>query len=345
MFPIAVFIFYLIYIYFLFFFALTKKYPSDNLVSFLVLISFIVLNFTFSGKFSDWSTYNNYVENCTELNCTYFEPLFNILIYVSSVTIGFDLVKIFFLIVLIFTINRLKVNFEKFSKWILIFSLIFSLIPLYLGAIRQAIAFCFILLAIFENKKRFKIIFFILGTGFHYSALIIIPIILLYNSFSNFFEKSYFRIIILLLLCFFIGYFFPTEYIPEIIKSGDYYIENSSLTKDLIIILERIIFIIISLFLIMRNNRDKTNYNKFIRLTLIGSLVFITFYFISRNMSGRLLAFYRVSDLFVLYYFISHKISTSKNYISISFFSSTLLVLYSLIKFYFTIYSVGFFSQ
>jgi magnesium-transporting ATPase (P-type) len=162
MFPIAASIPYLFYFFFLLILTGYKKIKSRNQILFLLLLIAIVVFISYNGEYSDWRAYKAYTDNCRCIECTYFEPLFDLLTYVASQTIGFKLIPLvsFIMLFIVFIkINKFANN--NLQYFILTLSIFLIFLPLYYGALRQSISFSFVLLSLlyFYDAKYFKSIF------------------------------------------------------------------------------------------------------------------------------------------------------------------------------------------
>jgi hypothetical protein len=353
MFPIAASIPYLFYFFFLLILTCYKKIKSRNQILFLLLLIAIVVFISYNGEYSDWRAYKAYTDNCRCIECTYFEPLFDLLTYVASQTIGFKLIPLvsFIMLFIVFIkINKFANN--NLQYFILTLSIFLIFLPLYYGALRQSISFSFVLLSLlyFYDAKYFKSIFLvILAMGFHLSAIIIYLVFLIYLLIWKITYQNLKYFIIFLIISFLAGIVLMNIFYSDmaIIDSFNAGTRNAKVDRLKIMLLpiERTVILVMSIYIMNFFKHDKT----FVYMALIsisGALFYLVVYKYSLNTAGRITAFFRLADLFILYYFF--KILFSRNKLNINTnhlnnISIVLIVLYSIIKYYFTIVSVGFF--
>jgi len=84
----------------------------------------------------------------------------------------------------------------------------------------------------------------------------------------------------------------------------------------------------------------------FTLLSLSGSIFYLIMFPFSLVAAGRTVAFYRLADVFVVYYFFKYLFNYRHINLenrSINLLSLLIVLIYSVIKYYFTIVAVGFF--
>lgn len=306
------------------FLSLFRVCKRQNFFFISIFILFIFI-FTFNSDGTDWETYKEYVSD--PFKSLYFEPGFNFLISISRKIDSF-----YFLIIFIYSLYTISLYIfsKKISEipfWLISLSIFSCFLPLFSGALRQALA---LVIVLFGYSRSRPIFFFIMACLFHYSAAIFIPIYLLCNSKYS----VTFKIIVSIFVFFIFSILiFKIPSLYQIAKAGDSYILEGTTggVKDNFIIIERLFFLIFGY--IVLKNIDNNQLQKLLFPSIIGSIFFIFFYSEFRNFSGRTLAILRVFDVIVLFYsvdFILKKVMQRK---TIAIFA---VFCYSLIKFIIT---------
>lgn len=321
-----------------------------NVLYFLVIILFMVL-IGYKGEFSDWKAYREWTDACSCLGCTYFEPAYDLLTYIASQTLGFELIPIVSICIYITIIFKLSRYLSRNDYFIAVFSITVVYLPLYFGAIRQSIAFSLLLFAFlnFYDKKLIKgFIFALLASLFHYSSIMIIFLFLIFTGLYQMSKNIVIFIIVTVLgsAMLYVGLLYLFEYVGDYI----YLISNDDLNagenrglKNILLPLERVIILIMSFYIL---TKDNSRYLKYMVLFAIsGALFYLIMNSFSANTAGRIVAFFRLADCFVIYYFFKiilvrneRQISTKLNNLAI-----LIVLMYSIIKYYFTILGVDFY--
>jgi len=352
--PFAASIPYFFYFYFLAILIFFKKIKSKNQILFLLFIVFLIVFIFYEGNYSDWRTYRAFVKTCTCIGCTYFEPLYDLLTYVSSQTIGFKLIPLVSLFLLFYFFVILKKYVLNSNMYvILILSISMAYLPLYYGALRQSIAFSILLFSLLslQNKTYFtSFILFLLATGFHLSSIVIYFLVIVYFTLWKISNKNFFKFIFLIITSFILGFFILKQLMPylSVIDSFNPGFKNATPNplKLILLPLERFMILIFAFYTLFYNKNNRIiEYLSII--SIIGSIFYLVMYKFSLNTAGRVVVFFRLADIFVIYYFI--KIFVQKRYFELNY-KETLnnialfcILIYSIVKFYFTIISVGFF--
>jgi hypothetical protein len=289
---------------------------------FFYFFSFLVFFFTFNSAGTDWDTYKDYISD--PLKPLYFEPGFNILIFLFRKFESFYFLVFSICVFFIFALQSFSKKFDEIPFWLVSLTIFSCFLPLFSGALRQALALAIVLFGFSRSRPIF---FFVLACLFHYSAAIFVPIYFL--SVSNFSIKFKF---IGSIIFFFISSFllFKIPSIYQIAKAGDSYIIEGTTggIKDIFIFFERLFFLIFGYFVLKSTNN--TRLQTLLFPSIIGSILFIFFYTEFRNFSGRTLAILRVFDLILLFLsveFFFKKIMQRKEIAIFAVFC------YSLIKF------------
>jgi hypothetical protein len=351
-FPIAASIPYFAYFIFMLFTIPFSYFKSKRQIFVLLVIILCIVSVTYKGEFSDWRTYRAFVESCQCIKCTYFEPGYDLLTFIASKSIGFYLIPVFSLLLFCISIQKLSSYLSANDFFIVTVSLLFAFLPLYFGALRQSIAFSILLLSFYNlyDKKYIKTLFLsIIALLFHSSSIIIFLFFIIYHQIFQH-TKNKFKYFILIILFSIPILFFLTSLFFEKLSLIDNFnpgTQNAVVdnTKLLLLPLERIIIALMALRLLYYYKYKKF-YVYMCLFSLCGGIFYVIMYSYSLNTAGRVVAFYRLADLFIIYHFIKilltkkpiKEISDKLNNIAILG-----IVLYSIVKFYFTIYKVGFF--
>ena len=353
-FPIAASIPYILYFLFLIIVSGSKKFQSESQIFLLLLATSLLVFLSYHGEYSDWRTYKSYAETCTSIGCTYFEPFYDFITFVASQTVGFYLIPFISLVLIFMNFNLIKKYTKNNTEYfILTLSIFLVFLPLYYGALRQSRSFSFLLISFFYffDKKYVKsLLFVIVAIGFHLSAIVISLVFIIYFYIWKISKENYKNFIFLLLVSYLSGIYLMQIFANEMamIDSFNPGTLNATVdtTKSLLLPVERIIILIMGLYILYYFKEDKL----FLYVSLFsitGALFYLIVYQYSLNTAGRVVAFYRFADVFIIYYFFKTLFSRNKypintnNINGIAIFS---ILLYSLIKYYFTIVSVGFFQ-
>ena len=356
----------IIYLYWIFFsliFLFYKNIKNYTFTLILLIISFFILLLSYKGLHSDWVSYRSYYNKAVAIGRTYFEKGFDFLLYIANKIGTFEVIPIFailsfFLLFLVIWNERI---FGKNNYYILVFSFYCSFLPLYFGAIRQAIAsnFLFIFFVLFYKKKYLRCLFFlILAYLFHKSSILICAIFIAFNIYSfmtrRFNYKKYIFFTLLVVVTMYVVFKATISNLFVALdmayRLGDADNFTSNPIKDLFILAERLIFIIFS-FILIKYETKSLNFN--IRLFLGGNFFYCIFYSLARNLAGRTLAFYRYLDIYIMYEALriiiprflvltKRKIVIKKDS-SLNNVSLLFCIFYSLIKYYVTVASSGVF--
>ena len=346
--------------YFIFFFLFTillffKNIKNTQQWLNIIFLSMVLILFFYKGEYSDWRTYISYANSCNCLGCTYFEFGYDFLTFIAFQTIGFYLIPIVSLSLQYIALTKFKRLVQtKIQYVILIFSIFLVFLPLYYGALRQSISFSLILLGyiyFYQNKYFIAVLISFIAISFHLSAIIIIFFYLLYYLFFKLLNTN--KFIIFTILSYFIGIYLMNmifDYI-KIIESFNLGMLNTGIDstglKAYLLPIERIIILIMSFYLLIKTNYQDKFFHNVILFGIIGAIFYLVVYKFSLNTAGRTVAFFRMADIYIIYYFFKNILQ--KNTISI-FLNETInnigilsIIFYTLLKYYFTIISVGFF--
>jgi len=352
-FPVAASIPYVFYILFLIIVSGFKKFKSKAQIFFLLFINSFIVFISYQGEYSDWRTYKSYAETCTHIGCTYFEPFYDILTFIASQTTGFYLIPFVSLVLIFINFSILKKYTNNNTEYfILTLSIFLVFLPLYYGALRQSISFSFLLISFFyffEKRYIKSFLIAIIALGFHLSALVISSVFLIYFFVWKISKKNYKFFIFLLFLSYLSGVFLMQIFANEMAMIDSFNPGNRNAivdtTKSVLLPIERIFILIMSLYLLYYF-KDKKLFLYMCLSSITGALFYLVVYKFSLNTAGRVVAFYRLSDLFIIYYFFKIIFAKNKyaiNTSNINGIAVLSIASYSLIKFYFTIVSVGFF--
>ncbi len=186
---------------------------------FLVLIIYKLLNPTF-----DIITYKEYYDNSYFV----FEPGYNLVVYFFRNVLGLDFI-IFQLLYMLFFLFVLR-KYGNYLPLIIYFlfvtsSILFTLTSF--NALRQGFSVLLILLAFKSNLKIHKLILLLISISFHYSAILIIPLI--YFILNR--QKKNLTFVLSGILLFFISISFFSEILP-VFSYYKFYLYNSFLNPD-----------------------------------------------------------------------------------------------------------------
>lgn len=353
MFPLAASIPYILYFIFLVTVLQYKRFRSKKQILFLLFLSSLLVFIFYHGEYSDWRTYKSYVESCTCTGCTYFEPFYDFITFLASQTIGFELIPFFSLFLIFINFYLLKKYVTNNTEYfVLTLSIFLVFLPLYYGALRQSISFSFLIFSFlcFYDKKYIKsFLLTVIAIGFHLSAIVISLTFLIYFLIWKISKNNYKFFVLLLISSYFIGIYLMQLFVNEmaLIDSFNSGTQNATINglKSLLLPAERLVVLLMGLYVLyfFKNNR------LFIYISLLsiaGALFYLVVYKFSLNTAGRVVAFYRLADLFIIYYFFKILFNKNKKIIdtnNINSISIVFTIFYSIIKYYFTIVSVGFF--
>ncbi|MCQ2585363.1 MAG: EpsG family protein [Treponema sp.] len=342
--------------------SLYNKPYSKNFSIFIFLTAIVFVFLTYKGLHSDWVVYRAYMTQAIVPGRTHFEKGFDLLLFLANKFSCFEIIPLVALFLFYTLLNYIKDDALGISEnfiFLVFSSFFFAFIPLYLGALRQAIASCFLFFLFFSIKKEVEfwksLCFLILSILFHKSSVLILLMTFVFYFFTRYKNNEIKPIIsVVILVC--IALFVFTKYILNnlLISMGLWYrVGNSfdftsSPIKDLFILGERFVFLF-SAFIFYNRTENEKIHNMFCRLEIVGSCFFIVLYSLMRNVAGRTLAFYRFVDLYILYFFLDFflkKIFGKKiNDETILFngFSMFLCLIYSLLKYFITVANSGVF--
>ncbi|AEX85634.1 hypothetical protein Marpi_1230 [Marinitoga piezophila KA3] len=351
-----------------------KKYYAKNYYKKAVLFFgssiFVFISSLRYKTGTDWTAYYDFFNKITNDNyySFYFEPLFKVFsILIKNINSNFNFylfcISINFVFLILIIDKILSMTNMYYNKSILFLSVYLYTFSYYMGGIRQQISFFFSTVSLFyllKNKKILSLIFFIIGFLFHYSAILFLVNYIIYHYTSDkkntFLTISFKKGVLILIIFFILIYgifetpiftlsFGNSNLIKKYIIS---YRGNSSINsilnyslRNFILIFERVIILII-IFLVRKNYTCNKISKFFFIMYIFGSIFYIFFMFIARNIAGRGILYFRYADIF-FFSTLSEPIAKTffnKNSIkhqNLSKFISTLILLYLLIRFYVTI--------
>lgn len=314
----------------------------------------------FEGSKSDWRAYQFVISNCEHLRCTYFEPLFDLLVYISSLTIGFHLMKIAIMIVAgitFFIIVRQPVS--NFYKTLAIISVMLAILPLSMGAIRQFLVSPLLILApiyFLRSQYTLALILTIFFSGFHYSALLFSGWFSISNMlFLRYLDTRELRRFVVNLALSLLAIWFLFQILAggggvqvlsilaRIGQTGrdSNYLAETGFLKDFLIICERSLFSILCIRVFNVRQLDLTELDTvFLKLYISGSIFFFLMFMLDRNIAGRSLAMFRIADIYVVFFVPMVSFRGRLVYVG----SLMAAICFLLSRVYFTIVSVGFFD-
>jgi hypothetical protein len=333
-------------------------------LAFLTLLSVSVVVAFYHGTNSDWQTYREFVEGCGSLGCTYFEPGFDLLTFISAETFGFATIKI--ILILSLAISIWLVVLRTTSSFVIIIAVVsitIASLPLMLGAIRQSLTLPLVLFSAFlleQHRYRLALLSFAIAGTLHYSALVIafyyglVWFLLNPKWRSPHVLSSFLRVSVLILVGYAflylvfnssIGEFYPL--LSRIGQSGEGtdYIDTGGPIRNLMILGERLSFGIASVFLLGKQRHSLSPTERiFLLMYIAGTAFFISTFIFDRTIAGRTLATFRLADVLVVvivanYFFGAHRSRIAT--LSALVFG----VLFVVTKSYMTLASVGFFNE
>lgn len=328
----------------------------------LLALPVVVVLVMFVGENSDWAAYRQLVESCVHFGCTYFEPGFDAIMFFSASIGGFGFLKILLVLAFIASLllilqligRALPVSFQYTA-------LVVSVLPLMLGAIRQSLGLPFFLYAILllHRGKTFKsFVVAVVGSSIHYSigiAWLFAYLILVVTDWGRRFSsrRGVHLILLAISALLAITIFVDLSYIQALdfpilsrlgmTHYGTIYVDVDAggETRDLLITLERVILTLLAVVLMCRVGKLE----RFIgTLVIVGNLIFFLFVDIDRNIAGRMLAYFRIFDILAISLAISgwRILSTRRENEIVAGF---VIIMYALIKSYFSLATVGFFDD
>lgn len=248
------------FIYFIFFIILLgyQKFKSGLQILFLIFIPYFLALFTYTGDLSDWRTYRNFVNSCNSIGCTYFEPLFDMLTFLSSQTFGFYLIPVFSMLLQFIVFLKIRNYTEnKTQYFIVLISIALVYFPLYYGALRQSISFSLLILSIlylYDSKYFKSILFVIIATGFHLSSFVVFTMFIVYYFIWKISNNSYRVFLLLIFLSYIVGIHLMQLFINEFILIDSFNPGTTNATEDstksLLLPLERISVLIMALYVL-----------------------------------------------------------------------------------------------
>lgn len=333
-------------------------------LAFFVILSLIVLISIYRGNNTDWQTYRDFVDHCGELGCTYFEPGFDLLTFISAETLGFNLIKIF--LILFYAASIFVVIGGKarpFTIVVTVASISVAALPLMLGAIRQSLTLPLLLwAAIVLERQRYRsaLIAVALASSLHYSAL---AVSIWYGIFWRMFVLNPPSRFVAVMRIFLIGigtysilFTIMNIGLGELYTvfarigetgAGTDYINTGGLFRDVAIIMERFPFSILSLALIS-NTKYYSKLSEIERVFLLmyiaGSIFFISTFGFDRNIAGRTLATFRLADVYVMLLTVLYLFNGSlRKFATLS--ALAFVIIFVISKSYMTLVTVGFFDE
>ena len=208
------------------------KFTSKRNYLLITSFTFILFLIFYDSTGTDWDTYNLYITN--KSLPLYFEPGFVLLLQLARFLQSYIIVLLFILVVSLISIESFSKNHKIFPKWIIILSIIPIFLPLFGGAIRQALALMIVLYGF--NSKHF-IYCILIAMSFHYSAIVFLPIYLLTKISITYKSSILFLFFGLIIAYYTIIY---TPFLFQIFKAGDYYIQSGTINpvKEIFITIE-----------------------------------------------------------------------------------------------------------
>ena len=318
----------------------------------------------YQGINTDWMTYREFVERCDALRCTYFEPGYDLLTFVSAETLGFALFKL--LLVLCFissTIVTVRGTTSPYLVIVAVASITVATLPLMLGAIRQALTLPLLLWAAFllqHHRYRIAMLAVVVAGSLHYSALVAsfwygvfwyvlarkpkpprLRVAVLLTSFLVFITYSF------LYLLSNSGLGDTISLVARIGETGagTDYITTGGLGRDIAILAERLLFSMVALVLLTRQMSSlSTTERVFLLMHVAGTAFFIAMFAFDRNIAGRTMATFRLADVLVIVATIHSLFNGSLRKLLLPF-ALFVALLFVVSKSYVTIVTVGFFDE
>ena len=331
-----------------------------NIAGMALLIS------VYTGVRTDWSVYRLLVIDCAKPGCTYFEPGFDLITFISAYTFGFDLIKL--LLILSFTASIFVAKrgiVHSRTIIVVVVSVSVASLPLMLGAIRQALTLPLVLVAIFlvYERRLFRAALVTLIAGsLHYSAVVVV---LWYGVFWYFFcrqskaptQRSAMLFLLLsvglvFLMLKFLSHSNLADSMAIVARIGETGVNTDTITtggilRDVAILFERVLIALAAVVLLVRRSISVSASEKiFLLMYVAGSALFMAVFAIDRNVAGRMLATFRLADVMAIVTVV--QLSTSRLYLTRQV--SPLLALvaaltFMCVKSYVTMSTVGFFDE
>jgi hypothetical protein len=342
--------------------SLQRSRAVAHALSFITVIGIATLITVYEGTNSDWRTYREFVELCDDLRCTYFEPGYNLLTFVSSQTIGFTLIKLLLILCFVASIAvAARAESSPFLLTLVVASLAIATLPLMLGAIRQALTLPLLLWAAFLMQKHrhpTALLAVVAAASLHYSALFVG---FWYYIFWYFLARKPKQpplstaVLFTISLCL-ITYTFLYQLtnsalgdtiwlVARVGETANDRVTEGGLGRDLTILSERLLFTTLALVLYIRHMALLSNTERvFLLMHVAGTAFFVATFFLDRNIAGRTMATFRMADVLVIVITIASLINGRLRKLSmpIALFVALLFVVS---KSYMTIATVGFFDE
>lgn len=356
--------FMLLYLVFVFF---KGTFFEHKIVNFYIEIAFIFSAFLYviiasvryeSG--SDWYPYLKYFQIASF--DYYYEPLFKAFTVfirkfgLDNFNVYLFLINLNYFFIVIFILKFVPNKFVGFISMYIFYW------PYFMGGLRQSIAISLATASLFfyysYSKKRFFWLFFsVLALMFHYSAIVIFlyPVffkinlrkktlnIVLLGAFALALLSSYLSLYLKNFLSLFYGVnpIISKLFVYTGTRLSDLF--GRSIIIDYILILERIIYI----YLYIKFKKSKFSYkNKILteltKLSFWGSIIFISFVFINRTLSGRIIGYFRIGDIILLTNSYNGLILFRDKKINFLFINF-LVVVYIMLRFYLVLYTTPYY--
>lgn len=262
----------------------------------------------YQGTFSDWSTYRQFVEVCQAPGCTYFEPLFDAVIYQSARGPGFVLIELLLAAALFASFLGLRMAFPAVHPAVTLISLFSAYFVLYLGAIRQALAGALFLLALgmFAQRQRMSATLVALLSGaLHLSGLA--AALFLWSGTAvarlrRFGPTGLLLIVLAATLGAFLLLTWMAEFVPRLGQTdvGTAYTFADALgARDALVAAERLVFFLLAIRIFFREKNDMSA--SLLGLAALAFVIFFSLATIDRNIAGRTIAFLRIADVILLW--------------------------------------------
>jgi hypothetical protein len=318
----------------------------------------------YQGVNSDWQTYRSFVENCDELRCTYFEPGYDFLTFLSSITFGFSLFKILLIACFIGSVAVAVRGTSNPTVVILaVASISIATLPLMLGAIRQALTLPLLLSAAFlleERRYRLALLATAIAGSIHYSALVAgLWYGLMWHVLAR--KPRPPRVGTAMLL---VGTLVSVTYMFLLALSnsglgdavslvarigetgaGTDFITTGGPGRDLAILVERIPFAVVALVLFVRQTQLLSRTERvFLLMYVAGSAFFLGTFIFDRNIAGRTMATFRLADVLVIVTVVCSLAPERMKKISLPL-ALIVALLFVVSKSYMTMATVGFFDE
>jgi hypothetical protein len=301
--------------------ALLKLFSNKNVVGSIIIFFAVFLAF-YDSSGTDWDTYRKIFYSNDDL---YFEPGFRVLFRLTRITGSFSLLLIICIFLFISSIISFLNKYFYIPIWLVVLGITSIYVPLFSGAIRQALAMSFIVLA--YSKKDNRIYCLLIASLFHFSSAIFFLVLLLEKINLNLFLKIIATVFCGTIVLFILKY---DQTLYNLFKSGDSYIKEGTVggLKDIAIIIERILFIILALF--AGKISSCNSLKSLIYPSIVGSILFILFFSEFRNFAGRTLSVLRVFDLIIMFIGLKYFFKRVKQR---NILTTIIVLSYSLVKF------------